>query len=63
MLCDQDKYANTEDEVQMGTTRADGSRRLDEEAWEQRYDVATVARRSPVNRGRRPRAGDEKSIP
>ena len=33
MLCDQDKYANTEDEVQMGTTRADGSRRLDEEAW------------------------------
>ena len=59
-MCDQEKYANTEDEVQMGTTRADGSRPLDEEAWEQRYDVATVARRSLVNRGRRPRAGDEK---
>ena len=34
----------------MGTTRADGCRRLDEEAWEQCYDVATVA-------------GDEKSVP
>ena len=34
----------------MGTTRADGRRRLDEEAWEQRYDVATVARWCPVNR-------------
>ena len=50
-------------EVQMGTTRTDGRRRLDEEAWEQRYDVATVARWSPVNRGRRSRAGDEKSVP
>ena len=47
-VCDQEKYANTEGEVQMGTTRADGSRRIDEEAWEQRYDVATVARRSPI---------------
>ena len=42
---------NTEGEVQMGNTRADGRRRLDEEAWEQRHDVATVARWSPVNRG------------
>ena len=50
-LCDQEKYANIEGEVQMGTTRADGSRLLDEDAWEQRYHVATVARRSPVNRG------------
>ena len=48
---DQEKYANTEGEVQMGTTRADGCRRLDEEAWEQRNDVATVARQSLVNRG------------
>ena len=62
-VCDQKEHANTEGEVQMGTTRADGRRRLDEEAWEQRYDVATVARRSPVNRGRRSRAGDEKSLP
>ena len=61
-VCDQEKYANAEGEVEMGTTRADGSRCLDEEAWEQCYDVATVARRSPVNRGRRPRAGDEKSF-
>ena len=35
----------------------------DEEAWEQYYDVATVARWSPVNRGRRSRAGDVKSVP
>ena len=45
------EHANTEGEVQMGTTRADGCRRLDEETWEQRYDVGTVARWSPVNRG------------
>ena len=38
---------DTEGEVQMGTTRAAGRRRLDEEAWEQRYDVATVARWCP----------------
>ena len=43
------EHADTEGEVQMGTTRADG--RLDEEAWEQCYDVATVARLCPVNRG------------
>ena len=36
---------------------------VDEVAWEQRYDVATVARWSPVNHGRRSRAGDEKSVP
>ena len=47
---DQKKHADTEGEMQMGTTRADGCRRLDEEAWEQCYDVATVA-------------GDEKSVP
>ena len=40
----------------MGTTRADGRRRFDEEAWEQCYDVATVARWCPINReGRVPR--------
>ena len=50
-VCDQEEHANTEGEEQMGTTRADGCRRLDEEAWEQRYDVVTVARWSPVNRG------------
>ena len=60
---DQKEHADTEGEVQMGTTRADGRRRLDEEAWEQCYDVATVARWSPVNRGRRSSAGDEKSVP
>ena len=60
---DQREHADTEGEVQMGTTRADGRRRLNEEAWEQWYDVATVARWSPVNRGRRSRAGDEKSVP
>ena len=32
-MCDQKEHANTEGEVQMGTTRADGCRRLDEEAW------------------------------
>ena len=58
-----EEHANTEGKVQMGTTRADGRRRLDEEAWEQRYDVATVARWSLINRGRRSRAGDEKSVP
>ena len=46
-----------------GTTRADGRRRLDEEAWEQCYYVATIARWCPVNRGRRSRVGDEKSVP
>ena len=32
----------TEGEVRMCTTRADGCRRLDEEAWEQCYDVAKI---------------------
>ena len=50
-VCVQEEHANTEGEVQMGTTRADGCRRLDEEAWEQRYDVVTFARWCPVNRG------------
>ena len=63
IMRDQKEHADTEGEVQMGTTRADGRRRLDEEAWEQCHDVATVARWSPVNRGRRWRAGDEKSVP
>ena len=62
-VCDQEEHANTEGEVQMGTTRRDGCRRHDEEAWQQCYDVATVARWSPVNRGRRSRAGDGKSVP
>ena len=39
---DQKEYADTEGEVQMGTTRADGRRRLDEEAWELCDDAATV---------------------
>ena len=47
---DQEKHANTESEVQMGTTRADGGRRLDEETREQCYDAGTVARWSAVNR-------------
>ena len=63
IMRDQKEHADIEGEVQMGTTRADGRRRLDAEAWEQCYDVATVARWSPVNRGRRSRAGDEKSVP
>ena len=61
IMRDQKEHADTEGEVQMGTTRADGVRRLDEEAWEQCYDVVTVARWSPVNRGRRSRAGDEEN--
>ena len=36
---DLKEHADTEGEVQMGTTRADGRRRLVEEAWEQCYDV------------------------
>ena len=51
IMCDQKEHANTEGELQMGTARADGCRRLDEEAWEQYYDAATVARWSPFNRG------------
>ena len=43
-LCDQKEYANTEGDMQMGTTRADGCRRLDNQAREQRDDAATVAR-------------------
>ena len=35
----------------------------DEEGWEQCYDVATVRRWCPINRGRRSRAGHEKSVP
>ena len=60
---DQEEHADTEGEVQMGTTRADGRRRLNEEAWVQYYDVTTFAEWCPVNRGRRSRAGDEKSVP
>ena len=63
IMRDQKEHADTEGEVQMGTTRPDGRRRLDEEAWEQCYDVATVARWCPINRGRRSRAGPEKSVP
>ena len=51
-LRDQKEPADIEGEVQMGTTRADGRRRLDEKPWEQFYDVATVARWCPINRGR-----------
>ena len=51
IMRDQEEHADTEGEVQMGTTRADGRRRLDKEAWEQCCDVATVARWCPVNRG------------
>ena len=40
---DQKDHADIEGEVQTGTTRTDGCRRHDEEALEQRYDVATVA--------------------
>ena len=35
----------------MGATRADGCRRIDEEAWEQHYGVTTIARWNPLNRG------------
>ena len=48
---DQEKHANAESEVPMGTTRADGGRRLDEETWEQCHDGAALARWSSVNRG------------
>ena len=51
IMRDQKEHADTEGEVQMGTTRADGRRRLDEEKSEQCYHVATVARWCPVNRG------------
>ena len=40
---------NAEGEVQMGARRADGCRRLDEEAWEQYYDAAIVVTRGPFN--------------
>ena len=50
-MCDQKEYANIEGEMQMGTARADGRRRLDEEAREQCDDAATVARWSPFNCG------------
>ena len=40
---DQEEHADTESEVQMGTTRADGRRRFDEEAWGQYYDVTIFA--------------------
>ena len=33
-MCDPKEQANTEGEVQMGPARADGCRRLEEEAWE-----------------------------
>ena len=62
IMRDQKEHADTEGEVQMGTTRADGCRRLDREEWEQRYDVATAARWSAVNRRRRSRAGDEQHV-
>ena len=44
IMRDQKEHADTEGAVQMGTTQADGRQRLDEEAWKQCYDVATVAR-------------------
>ena len=44
---DQEEHADTEG---------------DEEAWEQYYDVTTFAGWYPVNRGRRARAGNEKSV-
>ena len=50
-MCDQKEHANTEGEVQMGTSRADGCRRLDEEAQEQYDNAATAARWGPLNHG------------
>ena len=44
-------HTNMEGEMQMGAARADGGRRLDEEAWEQYYEAAAVAGWSPFNRG------------
>ena len=44
IMRDQKEHADTKGEVQMGTKREDGCLRLDEEAWEQCYDVATVLR-------------------
>ena len=49
-MCDWEEHANT-GEVQMVTARADGCRRLDEEARQQCDDAATVARWDPPNRG------------
>ena len=45
-LCVIRRSMQTEGEAQMGTTRADGRRRLDEEAWEQRYDVTSTSEES-----------------
>ena len=56
------QHANTEGEVQMGTAQADVFPRLDEEAWEQYYDAATIAGWNPFNCGSGPRAGDEKNV-
>ena len=49
VLRDQKEHANAEGEMQMGTSRADGRRCLDEEAREQSNDLATLARRGSLN--------------
>ena len=46
VMRDQEEHTNAEGEMQMGTSRADGCRRLDEEAWEHCNGVATLARSS-----------------
>ena len=50
-MCDQKEYANTEGEMQVGIARAEGCRRLDEEAREQCDDAATVAGSGPLDCG------------
>ena len=49
VLRDQEEHANAEGEMQMGTSRADGRRCLDEEAREQCNDLGTLARRGSLN--------------
>ena len=49
-MCGQEEHTNTEGEVQMGTSRADGCRHLDEEAREECDDAATAVRWGPLNR-------------
>ena len=43
IMCNPKEHANIDSKVQMGPARADGCRRLDEETWEQYYDVTTAA--------------------
>ena len=54
---------NADGEVQTGATRADDCRRLDEEAWEQYYDAATVPRRGSFSCRWGSTAGERQDVP